>query len=167
MKIKYFFLVMILFSACKKEGDKKQCWYLLDLNGGQVGQVCDKSKVQMESEYTGSYYFYSTSDPTFCWKIQHPAQPVFYLRNIAQYPIDIALPASQGYSAVKVDCNSFCNWEHQDRRGNKNTGIFTFGIKKVESFLPDSCTNIFAGKEVIIRETTDSVYYRKFIQKQD
>ncbi len=160
-------ILLSLFIGCRKEENKRQCWYLLENNGGNVGEVCDKSRAEMEAKYNGQFYFYPTSDPKYCWKIEDPFFGTFYLRNIAQYAVNLLASTSSGYTTAKVDCSSFCKWVYQDRRLNKNTGFFRYGIATPESFSLDSCGKLFVGKEVIIRETPDSVYYRKFIKKED
>lgn len=166
-------LTCFVLVACQKElssikePDKKQCWFLINDQGFDQAEVCDKTRAEMDSAYIGLFFFYPATDPRFCWKIQQPASKDIFLRNKAQYAIEIAFPAALSYTVTKINCDSFCNWVYQDKRKNKHTGVFRFGIETIETFLPDSCSKISVGQEVVIRETEDSVYTRKFIRKED
>jgi hypothetical protein len=73
----------------------------------------------------------------------------------------------QGFTYIKIDCNSFCNCEWTEERKSKITGLYDLNRSVVETFLSaDTCSKLYIGRIVVIRENTDSIITRKLIYKK-
>lgn len=158
------FIFTILISSCKKELDKKNCWYLVDLLGYILpNQICDKSENEMNTEYGSQYFFFKASDPRYCWRLKRQPNPDIYVRDLPEYMINKFFPS---YTAEIVDCNSFCNWKILLKHRSKITGNYTPNTIKNETIfnINDTCGKLYMGRIVIVSETTDSIHTAEFIE---
>ena len=157
---------LFCFSSCKKDRvDTKACWQAFDPLGADVKNLvlCDKTKTEAEAAYP-QYWFYNSSETKFCWRVQPPNSSIFYTSNIPQSMAD-KMWAAYGYTYTKVDCNSFCTWKILEKSKSKVTGFYQPVKQFVETYTTDTCTKLFVGRVVTVRETTDSLITREFTQK--
>jgi hypothetical protein len=71
-----------------------------------------------------------------------------------------------GYQFAKVDCESFCYCEWHEKRKSKITGLFGLTGAFGEIILSkDSCSKLFVGRVITIRETADSLITREVVEK--
>ncbi len=156
-------LLFIFLISCKK--DKNTCWQAFDPFGIDVtGLVlCDKTQSEAEAAYP-RYMFYNTTEPKYCWKQQQANGSVYYSNSLPQSIAD-KLWKPFGYTYSKIDCNSFCRWKIFEKRKSKVTGLFQPVNVYVETYATDTCTKLFVGRVVTIRETADSLITREFTEK--
>ena len=166
------FLISVTFllsGTCNKNDDiplvTNPCWQAFSPLGADVNGllICDKTKAEAEAAWP-QYWFYNSTETKYCWRAQQGANPVFYAGNIPQSMAD-KMWASYGYTYVKVDCNSFCNWQILEKHKSKITGLYKPTLLYYETLFPDSCSKLFVGKIVTYRETTDSLITREFSKK--
>ena len=70
------------------------------------------------------------------------------------------------YQFTKINCNSFCVVEWLEKHKSKITNQYGPTILVVDrDLLADSCSKLFVGKLVVVRETTDSLITRELSKK--
>lgn len=70
------------------------------------------------------------------------------------------------YTYFKIGCNSFCRWQWHEKAKHKGTGLYSPTRAGTEVYMADSCSKIFLGRVIIVRETVDSAYTRKFVSQE-
>lgn len=158
-------LAAILLSglfSCEKESNQKACWQGFHPSGYVVQGMaaCDKTLDEMKATYPG-HWFYRADEPTYCWQVQTQQGSRYYMRSIPASMVDSLRPYG-GYSYSKVDCNSFCTWQYLDKTRSKITGLYSPTKLGVEVYAADSCSKLFLGRIITIRETTDTIVTREF-----
>lgn len=164
LRLTIFLAVVVLCTDCNKEG--KGCWQAFDPQGYNVpGLVlCDKTKAEAEAAYP-HYWFYRSSEIQYCWQVQIGTNTY----RTWSVPESIAKRYEQengAYHFTKIDCRSFCYCEWNEKHKSKITGSFgpTYFIS--ETLLSaDSCSKLFVGRVVVVRETTDSLITRELAKK--
>jgi hypothetical protein len=163
----FSFLALLCFAlSCTKEANKKYCWQAFDPSGyDATGLIlCDKTETEVQAEYP-QYWFYKKNEPKFCWQVQIQQGRISYSRHI---PVSMKekMKTYYGYNFTKVDCASFCIWKWHEKRKSKITGLFGPTGVNTEIYKKDSCSTLYIGRKVTVKETTDSIYYREFIEKR-
>ena len=164
LKVLLAAILMINLFSCNKENNEKTCWQGFDPSGYTVQglTVCDKTLDEMKAAYPG-YWFYRADEPTYCWQVQPPQGSRFYMRNVPTSMVD-SIRSYRGGNFTKVDCNSFCVWQYLDKTRSKITGLYSPTRMSVEVYAADSCSKLFLGRVIVIRETTDTIVTREFIK---
>ena len=153
-----FIFAVFILCCCRKDSNKKHCWRLLDALGNAYGDVCDKSEKDMEAAYSPCNY-YKLGEEEFCWWIDN----AIFIKNMPQDFIDHFMQCNPGRTnAVKVACNYCQNWYTRQKNIYKPTGSFTYGMVRTERFCGDTVQVLFQGKEIILRETADSLIKLQF-----
>lgn len=167
--MKYLYTTLLLlcaFLSCTKEGEKEFCWQGFDPNGNDVPGliVCGKTATEVQAEYP-LYWFYKVTEEKYCWQVQVAGLGIRYWRNI---PVSMMekMMARTGYSYTKVPCTSFCNWQHLDRARSKTDGGYAPTRSGRETYAADSCSKLYQGRVIVLRETTDSIYTREFWKQE-
>jgi hypothetical protein len=168
MRTPYMIILLIVLSiiaSCKKSNDKS-CWQGFDPAGYDMpGLVlCDKTLAESEAAYP-QYWFHDVNETKFCWRVQTTQGQTFYMRDIPQSMVDKMRPYG-GYTYVKVDCGSFCRWRYNDKVQSKTTNLFGAARTSVEVYMADSCSRLYAGRIITLRETADSIYTREFVRQE-
>ena len=158
-------LAAVIIFACTKESNKKYCWQGFDRSGIDVTGllVCGKTAAEVEALYP-QYWFYKSTDPKYCWKAQTAQGQTIYFRNVPVSMTEKMKPYG-GLTFTKMDCNSFCIWAWQEKGISKLTGFYAPTRPGVDILFGDTCTKLFVGRSIVIRETQDSVITREFIEK--
>jgi hypothetical protein len=156
-------LLFIFCMACKK--DNKACWQAFDWAGIDVRGlvICDKTQEEAQAAYP-QFWFYNSNEAKYCWRLQPANAGVSYTGNIPQSMAD-KMWAAFGYTYTKIDCNSFCKWKIFEKSKSKITGFFQPVSLYYETYTTDTCSKLFVGRVVTVRETTDSLITREFIEK--
>lgn len=166
MKIKvilFFGSVIFFFSDCKKDG--KGCWQAFNPLGEDVlGLVlCDKTKAEAEAAYP-QYWFYRASEKKYCWLVKIGTNT----SRAWDVPESMAkkMEEERGFYFSKIDCNSFCFCEWQEKHKSKITGLYS-PTKLITEFIlsADSCSKLFVGRVITISETSDSLITRELTTK--
>jgi hypothetical protein len=166
MKQLCILLCSCILLSCTKESEKEYCWQGFDPNGYTVQglEVCGKTAAEVQAEYP-QYWFYKADEPTYCWKVEVPARGPSYMRRVPVSMMD-KMMARLGYSYAKVSCTSFCTWQYLDRARSKSDGGYAPIRTSRETYAADSCSKLYQGRIITLRETADTLYTREF-WKQD
>ncbi|HMT96586.1 MAG TPA: hypothetical protein PKC62_07845 [Ferruginibacter sp.] len=169
-QILFLLLFCIIFLSCKKENntDGPGCWNLVQ-NGYIIpGEICNKTRAEMEAQFGAQYFFVRTTEPRLCWKFTQGTN-FNYRKNVTQSMVD-NLATPYGVTAVQLACNSFCKWQVYIKRKSKVTGYYQ-PIQAINKLFvgatADSCAVLYAGREVIVQETADSLITNVFVEEQD
>lgn len=156
------FAFSLMNFTCEKE--RNICWQGFSPAGADIRGLllCDKTKAEAEALYP-AYWFYDSEEPRFCWKVITP-QGSFYMRQIPVSMVDRMRP-NGGYIYTQVDCNSFCQWEWEEKVQHKQNGLYGPTRRSSETYMADSCSKLYEGRVIITRETPDSIYRRTFLAK--
>lgn len=151
--------------SCKKESAKKSCWQAFDPSGYDApGLVlCGKTLAEAQGQYP-QFWFYKQGEEKYCWRTLSPQGYTAYARYIPESMVE-KLKQQWGITFTKVDCNSFCTWTYQDKFQSKATGQFSPTHQSRETYLIDSCSKLYEGRMIVLKETTDSIYTRIFVRK--
>lgn len=161
-------LIIGFFEGCNKENDKA-CWQGWDIGGADALGIllCDKikSEAEAEAQYPG-YWFYRQGETKYCWRSVSGNQ-TFYWINMPESIKDKYVAGGVMGAFAKIECNSFCSCEWNEKHRSKLTGLYNPTKRITEVlFSSDSCTKITVGQIIIYRETSDSLITRELFKKQ-
>lgn len=159
MKLALTLIVAVLiFISCRKDANKKHCWRLLDALGNAYSDVCNKTEDEMKSQYSACN-FYKLGEEEFCWFIDGN----IFIKNMPQDFIDRYMQCNPNLgNAVKVVCNYCENWYMRQKNIYKPTGNFSYSPIRVQRFCGDTALTLYQGREIILRETNDSLIKLQF-----
>ncbi|HEY0039037.1 MAG TPA: hypothetical protein VGB71_00170 [Flavisolibacter sp.] len=151
-------LFLSAFFGCKKEGPPKFCWQKVDNFGNKLEVICSKTEAEMQMLYPNSCSYFKAGGEKFCWM-----RNGVFIKDASQEEIDYVNSCFGATgTATKVDCSYCGRWYHREKRTYKPAGTATYSEVRVENFCGDTAKTIFQGRQVIIRETTDSLIVRQF-----
>ncbi|HEX6427422.1 MAG TPA: hypothetical protein VF008_07030 [Niastella sp.] len=157
------FLLIALLPGCEKHDDEKACWQAFSPGGGDIPGLilCDKTLAEAEEAHPGMW-FYNANENKYCWQLQTP----YGIAYIRQVPVSMAdkMKTERGYTNTKMDCNSFCTWTYYDKFKSKITNHYGPTKAHVETYVGDTCSTLYVGRVIVIKETTDSIYTREYIK---
>jgi hypothetical protein len=161
-----FFIAAVIIPCISCSKNKKGCWQgFTPFSNVQGLLVCDKTKAEAEAAFP-QYWFYNASESKYCWKVETQQSPTFYIRYGPRSMVDKWRFYYGGYSFTKTDCNSFCIWNVvHEKHKSKVTGLYGPTYLKSETFTTDTCSKLYTGRIIVIRETTDSIITREFVEK--
>ncbi len=147
--------------ACKKEepGEDRFCWQRIDNFGNNLDQVCDKTEAEMKALYPGDCGYYKTDGEKSCWLIHNAVFP-----NTTREGAELMARCFYGGNVTpqKVACDYCRRWYHRQKRTYKPTGSFAYSPTTSEQFCGDTATKLFQGRQVVLRETADSLIIVQF-----
>jgi hypothetical protein len=155
-------LIITLLPGCEKDDDKA-CWQGFSGGGDVPGLIlCDKTLAEAQEAYPGMW-FYNVNEKKYCWQLQTPQGNTSYARQI---PVSMAdkFETEYGYTFTKIDCNSFCTWTYHDKVKVKSTNSYGPTRVSIHTYLGDTCSQLYVGKVIVIKETTDSLYTREYMK---
>ena len=156
--------ILLILTGCKKDG--KGCWQGFDPQGADAQGLilCDKTKAEAESAYP-QFWFYKQGERKYCWRVQIGSM-VYNTWGVPESMAQRYMRENGAYQFTKIDCNSFCNIEWQEKHKSKITNQFGPTRVIVDTQLSaDSCGKLFVGRVVVVRETTDSLITRELVKK--
>lgn len=157
-----FFL--LLFASCKKE--KVGCWQGYDPAGYKIPGlvVCNKTKAEAEAMHP-RYWFYKEGEKEYCWKMEVGSN-ISYVNEMPESIAQKYTANNGAYKFTKINCNSFCHCEWQEKHQSKITGLFNPTRITSETLLSaDTCSKLFVGRVIVFRETADSLITRELKKK--
>jgi hypothetical protein len=156
-------LPLLFFISCKK--DKNACWQAYDVFGIEVTGlvICDKTQSEAEAAYP-RYLFCNAAEAKYCWRVQQANGGIFYTGSMPQSIAD-KMWLRYGYTYTKFDCNNICQWKIFEKSKSKITGSFQPVTQYIETYTTDTCTKLFVGRIITIRETADSLITREYAEK--
>ncbi len=158
MKARFFTLLALIFisTGCEKPEDEF-CWQVVDAFGNDVQQLCGKTERQMKEDFADPCSYYKVGE-NFCWYIEG----TIFIKNKPEVYVH-RFTICFGYTnAVKVDCDYCQKWYTREKHTYKPAGTFHFSQIKVQQYCGDTAQTLFQGREIILRETTDSLIIVQF-----
>jgi hypothetical protein len=158
-KTALFAAILIIFTAssCIKAGNK-YCWQTLDAFGNPVITVCDKSEAQMKASYPSPCNYYKLSDNQYCWLIDSN----IFIKDKPEDYINHYLQCYNHTSAKKVPCDYCQTWYTRQKSTYKPNNTFRYSIVTMQRLCGDTVHTLFPGREIILRETADSLIVLQF-----
>ena len=162
MKIKtafiFLFAATLISVSCKKESNTKYCWQVVDPFGQELHSVCNKTVSEMQAAYPNQCSYYKIGDE-YCWLIDDsifiPNKPEDY---IARY-----MHCYGNFSSYKkVACDYCQRWFTRQKTTYKPNNFVTFSPVYVKQYCGDTVQTLSQGKEIILRETADSLITIQF-----
>jgi hypothetical protein len=162
--------------SCKKdkadESSAKHCWQLLDFNGNQVGQVCDKTEAELLEcignntcgNFLGSNTittcnYYQIDGEKFCYQIGSNITPDPITESQAKL---IAKCYYGNATLTKLDCVACKFWYTREKKQKKPAGNITYSPVYKRNYCGDTLNVIFQGKQVIRKDDADSLIIIQF-----
>lgn len=156
----FLFLLPILVYSCTKDTDKKYCWQLVDALGNNVSVLCDKSESEMQSLYPNACNYYKLGGEEYCWFVNGQD----FVENKTESALMKSLEC-QGQvqpQVVKVPCDYCKDWYTRQKHTYKPTGQFRYTSIITQQFCGDTARTLYQGREIILRETADSLIIMQF-----
>ena len=157
MKRILFFASVLMLFACKK--NKEHCWQVYDRSGNAMGVECDKTESEIQAKY-GQYYERADA-PKYCWIYTSGNGTINYSENITEKYVALFM----NNTMEKVACGYCQQWNTRQKIMLKPSGVYFLGGSQVQQYCGDTCSTLYAGKLVVIRENADSVIYRQFLEQ--
>jgi hypothetical protein len=156
----FSFCLVLLVSSCSKEGDKKFCWQLIDVQGNTLNKVCNKTEAEMQAQYNNPCSYYKITGEKSCWLVNGTE----YYEDLTQEGIHKLVQCFRGGNGtvVKVACGYCQLFYHRVKRTYKPTGSFVVSGVTSERMCGDTVTVLFHGRQVVLKDTPDSLVVRQF-----
>ncbi len=155
-------MAMLIILSCKKE-DKKEdqtyCWQLVDALGNETIMVCNKTEAEMAAHYPASCSYYKAGGETFCWMVNGQ---VFIKDKSVEGMDHLKHCLMPGAVAVKVNCNYCKKFYSRIKQTYKPTNTTQYSPVKFEQYCGDTASKLYDGREVIIKDTPDSLILVQF-----
>jgi len=159
----FFFAIIIILPnlSCKKSDNNiqttiepKYCWKITDPIFIDKGTVCEKTTTEIATLYPDGYY-YRSDEALLCW----------YNPTNGNY--SKGLPASLKSKFLTADFNivacGYCaRWYYREKKKYIPTGGITYSPTNFSQLCGDTVQTLFRGREVFLRQTTDSFIVRQF-----
>ena len=155
-------LLCLLIIACNKQSDTTTpstfCWQLLDPAGNKIKLICGKTAADMQALYPDSCSYYQIGGDTACWYIDGR----IFVKNATDFELQHYLHCYHYSNAQKVDCGYCQIWYSRQKHTYKPTSNFTYSAVHVQRYCGDTAYTLFQGREIIVRETPDSLITVQF-----
>ena len=144
--------------SCKKDSNNQYCWQILDAIGNRLNTVCNKTESEMQSVYPSPCLYYKIGD-NYCWFLGNAT----FLKNV---PEDFAIRyiyCHNNYTTYqKVACDYCQNWYSRQKKLYKPNNTFIYSSIYLQLYCGDTVRTLFQGREIILRETADSLITLQF-----
>ena len=168
--------ICISLVSCKKDKAEeiisKHCWQLLDFNGNQVGQICDKTEAELleciGNNTCGNFLggntitscnYYQIDGEKFCYQIGSNITPDPMTESHAKL---MAKCYYGNASLTKLDCIACKFWYTREKLQKKPAGNIYYSSLTKRNDCGDTLTKIFQGKQVIRKDDADSLIIIQF-----
>jgi hypothetical protein len=156
-------LLLLFFAGCKKGPlslvGSRHCWQVLDGMGNPLQEVCNKSESQMKAMYPNGCRYYKNDGEKFCWLVGN-----VFLSNLTKEGLEMYVRCYNisGGTPQKAPCNYCQHWYHRLKRTYKPATSITYSPVYKEYFCGDTASKIFQGRQVVLKDTPDSLVVRQF-----
>jgi hypothetical protein len=155
---------LLTILSCKKEtnkietNDDKYCWQLIDPLGNPLDSVCNKNETDMQALYPNVCSYYKIGDE-YCWLIDSN----IFVPNVPEDYITRFLHCYGNFTNYqKVPCDYCQKWYSRQKNKYKPNDTFTFSPVHLQQYCGDTVHTLFQGREIILRETSDSLITLQF-----
>jgi hypothetical protein len=163
-------LVTLLSYSCKKEGEKKYCWQIIDQLANDMGVVCDKTEAELTTcvnngtcgFYNGgtltSCFYYKVEGEEFCWFVDNS-----YMIRATENKLALLRKCfNLSSTALKVDCNYCQFWYSRKKSTYKPDGRFAYSPITQKQYCGDTTRTLYQGREIIVKNDADSLIVIQF-----
>jgi hypothetical protein len=164
-------LPVVMFNySCKKEGEKKYCWQIIDNVGNDMGVVCDKTEAELlacvNNRTCGTYatgaltscFYYKAEGEEFCWLINDS----YMIKATENKLAHLRRCFNLSSTAIKVDCNYCQFWYNRKKSTYKPDGRFAYSPITHRQYCGDTTRTLYQGREIIIKNDADSLIVIQF-----
>jgi hypothetical protein len=155
---KFVLLFLIFFSSCKKEGEPRFCWQLVDNLGNEMGTECNKTEAEIAATYSNPCSYYKVDGPEFCWFINNQT----FVKNKTENWVQHFTQCSGGGTAMKVNCNYCSDYYTRSKYTYKPNNSFFYSQVSFQKFCGDTVATLYHGRQIIIKDTPDSLIVVQF-----
>ena len=167
MNVRFSLYGLILFISmlCACDGslpslNEEFCWTLVDQYGSNIGQKCNKSEKQMKSDYPDPCSYYKLGK-NGCWLTE---QKTLY-RNVPEGLIDYLVQCKRITQPIKVNCEDCQVWLTREKHLSKRDNAMFFRSIRDFGYCGDTLTKLYNGREIVLRETSDSLITLQFLNQ--
>jgi len=122
-----------------------------------LNSVCDKTEAEMQASYPNPCTYYKIGD-NYCWYIDNS----IFIKDRPQDFIDHYQRCFGFTSAVNVACDYCQTWYTREKYAYKPDNTFSFSQVRVQQYCGDTTHTLFQGREIILRESNDSLITVQF-----
>jgi len=158
MRTAFLFMLLVVVAPSCIKGAKKHCWQLVDAFGNELYSVCDKTEAEMKASYPSSCNYYKLGGTNYCWLIDDN----IFIKDKPQEYVDIVLHCFNHTNARKVACDYCQTWYTRQKSIYKPNNTFRYSTVTAQRLCGDTVHTLFNGREIILRETTDSLIVLQF-----
>jgi len=151
------FVIVLIVLSCKKSSTDEYCWQLVDAVGNPINAVCNKTESEMQISYPNTCSYYKLGDE-YCWF----ADGNVFIKNKPEDYVTRFLHCYGYNNAVKVTCDYCQNWYTRQKNTYKPNNTLSFSPVRIEQYCGDTVHTLFQGREITLRETTDSLITIQF-----
>jgi hypothetical protein len=166
-----FFISIVSCKKTKEESPAKYCWQLIDPNGNNIGQVCDKTEEELREcirtsncgivNVTGASLdcgYYRADGEKFCWQIGN-----YTVSDANEYQAKLFSRCYfGGVTPVKSTCIPCQRWYTRDKMTYKPNNTITYTQTRVTNYCGDTLTKIYQGRQIIKKDDADSLIVLQF-----
>ncbi len=152
------FATMFITLSCKKESNKEYCWQVVDPIGNSLNSICYKTAAQMQDLYPNSCSYYKLGDE-YCWLIDNN----IFIKNKPEDYITHFMHCYGSYTSYrKVACDYCQRWYTRQKSTYKPNSTFSYSPVQLHQLCGDTVHTLFQGREILLRETSDSLITLQF-----
>ena len=151
------FLIVFMGSSCKKDSEEEYCWQLMDALGNPINTVCNKTESEMQAAYPNPCTHYRLGT-AYCWYIDGS----IFVKDKTEDYINRYKQCYGNVNAVKVACDYCEKWYTRQKHTYKPNNTFFYSPIENKQYCGDTAQTLFQGREIILRETADSLVTVKF-----
>lgn len=112
----------------------------------------------MQSLYPNSCAYYKIEGEEYCWFVDGSS----FIKNATESSLKHHLQCYGGVQVIKVDCDYCQNWYSREKNTYKPNSTFFYSPVHVQRYCGDTVHTFFQGREIIVRETADSLITLQF-----
>lgn len=157
-----FISLLFIAFGCKKDGPAPEptfCWQVIDAFGNSMQELCNKTETEMSALYPNSCRYYKNDGEKSCWLVDST-----FLTSMTQEGVELYKRCFRPNAGIpmKVDCNYCGKWYHREKRTYKPANTITYSQVKAERFCGDTAAKLYQGRQIVLRETADSLIVLQF-----
>jgi hypothetical protein len=154
------FLSIFLTSSCERTNPidpetTKYCWNITSPLLVVMGTVCDKTAAEMATAYPDGWY-YKTDEVLKCY---FELNSNVFLKN---FPPSLLNKAYPNRTFGEASCSYCARWFYREKRKYLPNSSITYSDITVKQFCGDTLATLYRGREVPLRQSTDSIITLQF-----
>jgi hypothetical protein len=154
------FLFTILNISCERTNpidpaSIKYCWNITNSQLVVTKTVCDKTASEIATEYPDGWY-YKTDEVLKCY---FELNSNVFLKN---FPPSLLNKAYPNRTFGEASCSYCARWFYREKSRYLPNNTITYSPMTVKQFCGDTLATLYRGREVPLRQSTDSIVTLQF-----